>query len=457
MSTLPSVAHRLPSRCMAASATLAAWLALGAFGPASAVAAPSEGDLAQLCAAHGSECNCPGCRAYFHACQQPCPSDCTPALPPEGPYEGAEGVPAEPSTDAMAPDAMASDAAPTPLSGPMPSLASMGALASTSSAAPSMIGDFFGAGYNYSAGSPANGATVGVAGGDRLLKFSDNNSPIPQNRLFFNYHNFDDSVVDVNGDVQDTNRFLFGLERTFWDGNASIEFRTPFTASVDAQQQVDSPDTLAAEFGNMALAVKGLIAERGPWSVGAGLGMIFPTAEDNVIYNDRGEEAVRFSNDAFYLQPFIGVYCRPSARLFTQFVTQVNFDVSGNVVTVSDPTFFGGTGSDRIFEQSLLFLDYSVGYWVYRAHPSMSYLTGIAPMVELHYATTMEDLDLPNINTEDPIFETDFRSDALNITGGVIFEIGPLTSLRLAGVAPLRDGTDRIFDAEFGMQLIRRY
>ena len=287
---------------------------------------------------------------------------------------------------------------------------SLGAVAASTSASPSMIGDFFGGGYQYLVASPANGATVAVAGGDRVLKFSDNNSPIPQNRLFFNYHLFNNSVVDVNGQTQNTNRFTFGLEKTVWDGTASIEFRVPFEASVDATQMVGSNDTLAAEFGNLALATKLLI--------------------------------------------YLGVYCRPNNRVFTQFVTQVNFDVSGSTVTVFDPSFFGGVGSDRIFEQSLLFLDYSLGYWMYHVR-SDDWITGIAPMVELHYTSTLNDLDLPDISGA-YVFEEDLRRDALNLTGGVLFELGPQTYLRLAGVAPLRHNS-LIYDAEFGLQLIRRY
>jgi hypothetical protein len=77
-------------------------------------------------------------------------------------------------------------------------------------------------------------------------------------------------------------------------------------------------------------------------------------------------------------------------------------------------------------------------------------------MIELHYTTTTEDLDLPRIGEADSVYEPDFRRDALNLTGGLLFELGPMTSLRVAGVAPLRND-DLMFDAEFGLQLIRRY
>jgi hypothetical protein len=137
-------------------------------------------------------------------------------------------------------------------------------------------------------------------------------------------------------------------------------------------------------------------------------------------------------------------------------VSQVNFDVTGNTVTLFDPSFFGATGSDEVVEQTLLFLDYSAGYWMFRTKHHDDWITGFAPMIELHYTTTTEDLDLPEIDGANSVFEPDFRRDALNITGGLLFELGRMTSLRVAGVAPLRDES-LMFDAEFGLQLIRRY
>jgi hypothetical protein len=352
--------------------------------------------------------------------------------------------------------------APQP-TGPTPSVTStIGAIAASASASPSMIGDFFGGGYQYQGGPlglPSGSAidpAVAVASGDRVLKFADNNSPLPQDRLFFNYHLFADPVLDINGVPQDVNRFTFGVEKTFLRGSSSIEFRVPFEAGLDAQQTVgQTTSTTAAEFGNLGLAVKRLLWERGPVSVGGGLGIIFPTAEDATIYDQStGDPIVNFANESFFLQPFIGAYFRPTNRFFTQFVSQVNFDVSGSTVTLFDSRF-GATGSDRIFEQTLLFLDWSSGYWIYRTKRCDMWLTGVAPMVELHYSSTLQDLDLPDIDGAD-VFDPDFRRDALNITGGVLFQLGPLTSLRVAGVAPLRD-ENLIYDAEFGVQLIRRY
>jgi hypothetical protein len=347
----------------------------------------------------------------------------------------------------------------------MTSVADLGALAAASTASPGMIGDFFGGGYQFrdnAFGDPADpsvfveGASVAVAGGDRIQKFAENNSPLPQDRVFFNYHFFANPVIDVNGRTRDVNRFTFGLEKTAWDGLASIELRVPFAASVSSSQTIDqTADTTAAEFGNLALNVKTLLYRRGPWAVAGGFGIVFPTAADATVFDPADEPVVIFENESYFLQPFVAALYCPTPQVFSQFVAQTSFDVSGSTVTLFDSTIFGLPGSDRIFHQSLLFLDASFGYWAYRTKRCERILTGIAPMIELHYTTTMEDLDLPQIGAAD-VFEEDLRHDAVNITGGLLFALGDLTWLRAAGVAPLRDET-LMYDAEFGVQLIRRF
>jgi hypothetical protein len=415
-------------------------------GGATVAIADDSSSTAQLCVGHGRDCACAGCRAFYNACEIPCPPGMAPSITPEMLQEGM-------TPEGAAPQAEAAEAEPE-FSGPMsPMTSSLAALGSAPSAAEGMIGDFFGGGYQYAPGavSPGVGPTVAIAGGDRILKFADNNSPIPQDRLFFNYHLFANPVTDINGQFQDVNRFTFGLEKTFWDGTTSIEFRVPFEAGLDNVQSAQQPgSTLAAEFGNLALATKLLLYQRGGCSVAGGLGMIFPTAADSVVLDQSGEEISRFANESIFLQPFLGAFIRPTRDLWTQVVTQVNFDVSGSTVS-----YFGE--SDVVYEQALLFIDWSTGYWLYRTNHHDAILTGIAPMIELHYATTMEDLDLPEFSDgSSDIFVEDFRRDALNITGGVLFGLGQLTSLRVAGVAPLRDET-LMYDAEFGVQLIRRY
>ena len=49
------------------------------------------------------------------------------------------------------------------------------------------------------------------------------------------------------------------------------------------------------------------------------------------------------------------------------------------------------------------------------------------------------------------------RRDVLNLTAGVNLQLGPLSSLTIAGVAPLKTGVNREFDSEFVVQFDRRF
>ena len=331
-----------------------------------------------------------------------------------------------------------------------------GAVAATQGI-PDMIGDFFGGGYEYGVFA-GGGTTAAIAGGDRRFKWSENNSPFPRNRFFFNYHHFENAVRDVNGLSDKVDRFTFGLEKTFLDGLTSVELRTPFASTVSTLQRELDPETTSAEFGNISLAVKLLLLRRQCFAAAMGLGIVFPNGDDAEIIDPAGASQVVFGNDAVHIQPFMGLYYSPNDILFMQFFTQLDFDANGNDFTLPTTSRFlptpGPAVSGVLQEQTLLFLDYSMGVWLYRGHCDRL-IEGVAPMVELHYSTTLEDRDEGAFGF---MFVPENRRDVLNITGGVLFQLSSLSSLKVAGVAPLREeGGDRMFDAEFGIQFVRGY
>lgn len=372
------------------------------------------------------------------------------AVPGMAPAEGDQ-VPSDPSQSLMPSEpGQAPVSADTPAISPeaAASLTSMASAPSGLSGTPSMIGDFFGGGYQLSLFGQPNVAT---AGGDRRVKYSENNSPFPQDRVFFNYHHFHNAVQDVRATDQDVNRFTFGIERTFGDGFYSWELRIPFAGGLDATQDTADPDPTAVEFGNISLALKRLLYRNRCFAVATGLGIIFPTGDDfEVIDGSFNSVAFRFDNDAVHLQPFLGVFYQRHPRLFHQFFVQADFDANGNDVV--------GIGGETgvLQDPALLFLDYSAGYWLYRNPCSGRYITGLAPMIELHYSTTMQDQDFGPAQLQGQFIQ-DFRRDVLHLTAGLFFQLGNRSSLRVAGIAPLRDGSDRFFDSEFGVQFVRGF
>ncbi|MBI2479456.1 MAG: hypothetical protein HYV60_12730, partial [Planctomycetia bacterium] len=137
-----------------------------------------------------------------------------------------------------------------------------GATPGSRSAAPAMIGDFFGGSYKmtlptlHSSGSgpPDPGpVNVPVGGGDRRFKLAENNSPFPVDRYFLNYNNFHNALTTVDGRPANLNRAVVGLEKTFHDGQCSLEIRVPFANGLNANQ-INDPlaNNVATEFGNVA-------------------------------------------------------------------------------------------------------------------------------------------------------------------------------------------------------------
>ena len=337
----------------------------------------------------------------------------------------------------------------------------VGATAGEAGAVPSMIGDFFGNNYKYAFTNP-NGTTVATAGGAQRYKYAENTNPFPTDRVFFNYHYYEDPLLDLSGQSRDANQFTFGLEKTFYDGLFSVEFRVPFAAALNNEQSFANSNAMATEFGNMALAAKLLVYQDDSVALATGLGMVLPTGDDSVV-SDSDSTIIVFENGSVFLQPFVGIYNAPTERLFQQFLAQVDFDANGSDVTIPVGSFLSRNSNvnetSRLQCQSLLYLDYQVGYWLHR-NPCANVLTGVAPLVELHYTSTLQNLDLGQFGSDQRgpgrgIFVEDLRRDVLNLTSGVYLELFQNTSAKIAAVAPLLQ--DRIFEYELCLQINHSY
>lgn len=387
------------------------------------------------------------------------PGDGDAVQKPQGPGDDKDGKPQEPAPAEAVPEA-APEAGPTELAG------AYGAAPGPESAAPYMIGDFFGGGTQLG-GTALDGDTfsAGASGGDRRFKIVENNSPLPTDRVFFNYHFFANPLVNVAGRSVDLHRYTFGLEKTFLDGQCSAELRVPFSSGYNSDQSLEDGASLSGtEFGDLSLAFKGVLLRLECLLVSAGLGVTFPTGSDWRLLDPDGQPRLVLENEAVHLQPFLGAWLQPNDRLFVLFFTQADFDTSGNTVRGIDS--YPGPASREagvLQDQALLFADIAAGYWIYR-DSSRHVLTGIAPVIELHYSTTMQQADAVVDQVSgltlgaDPAQGVGFGyRDFLNLTGGVHFELGALSRLTVAGVVPLRSAGDRDYDAELALQFNRRF
>ncbi len=431
------------SHTMFSLAVLASWLTVAATNQTNLTYGADR--CRQTCGSCNAACRgifgrCPGCGRQATVC--PSPSGVTAPLVDE------QGVPL-PETEGGPDESMASlgDFA-----------GSFGAAAGPASAAPNMIGDFFGGGYSYMTFGGA-ASNVSIAGGDRNYKIVESNSPVPADRVFFTHHHFANALDALDGSSLPLDRYNFGIEKTFWDDVFSVEFRIPFAAGFRSSEVVgQGASVTGTEFGNLAMALKAVLLQRQCSTYSAGLGVVFPTGSDSEVLFDDGagniSSLAAIENEAVHFQPFLGHLWTPNDRLFVQSFAQLDFDTNGN------PTLIRGV-SGRLQDQSLLFMDVSAGYWLYK-NRCARFLKGVAPVVELHYSTTLQSSDstpfAPTASAPlgyeiEEITNPVGRQDLLNITGGLHFQLLRSTVLTVSGVAPLRRGTDHDFDGEFSIQL----
>lgn len=324
------------------------------------------------------------------------------------------------------------------------------------------IGDFFGGGgviFGQTWGNASNEFDIAMplAGGDRRFKITEQTSPIPMDRMFFNYHVFTNAVGDANGNEIDLNRYVFGLEKTFWNGMASLEIRVPFEGGVSSNQtqMIRSPiQNRGTEFGNISLVPKFLLLREPGFALSTGLGIAMPTASDAVL--ESGSVRVEFENESWQLQPFIGVY-RCCGRSWCIFYTQADFTTVGDTVSSFDNSAMVDRGIYN--NQNLLHFDLSAGYWLYQNNRRR--MRGIAGIGELHYTTTLNDPDSVTAGrpSNGDVLTNPYGSlNSLNLTAGIRLFVGDNNTVTFSGAAPLRkgDGSD-LFDGEISLQINRGY
>ena len=346
---------------------------------------------------------------------------------------------------------------PVPLAGqqaleavaPSPSLfAASSGSTNAGAGIPAMLGDFCGLGARpfspIAAVTGAGGLTPSstpVAGGDCRHKWAEFTAPCPTDRVFFSYHHYNNGLVDVNLDRGDADQFTFGFEKTFWDNLASFETRMSFLgAGLESSQLFGSGDTFGAELGNLATTFKVLLINQRRHAVSTGITTIWPTGDDGLFDSIGGQIEIR--NQSIHVMPFVAWLYRPNSLWFHQANAQLDFD------PVGDTVLFQGARTDVIQDQTFLYLDYSIGRWLYSNN--YRFIRRMAGLFELHYSTSIDDADQGN-----SLSFAGGHDDVLNATAGLHFQLGNATTFRIGGGAPLRTGNSRAFDSEVTLQLAR--
>lgn len=221
--------------------------------------------------------------------------------------------------------------------------------------------------YLIPAAAPVGQGRLGIAvPWARGFKIADNMSPRPMDRVFFTFNYFNNLNGNINDRVapnlggMEAYRYLFGYEKTFWDGNASVGLRLPLnTLTVNGR---------AGTFGGTSTAVGSLtvfsklILWQQPGTanlVSGGLAVTAPTGPSAF----GGAPGVFAYRDA-QLQPFLG-YSWSRGRFYLQGFEAIDVPTDSRDVT-------------------MLYNDLGVGYFAYRSADPGAFLSAVAPTFETH-------------------------------------------------------------------------
>jgi hypothetical protein len=292
---------------------------------------------------------------------------------------------------------------------------------------------------------------AGVLGTSKL---AENCSPLPRDRVYFNYSMFDDTPLLASG--QDVHRFSPGFEKTFWDELMSVEMRFPFAATINPDLVMTDGGIAADDdvvFGNISTIFKALLYQNDVWAFSTGLQITAPTAPSLNVSLIDGTRIVSIENEAVHLMPFVGALYTPNDRFFTQAFLQFDADANGNPVAVN-PRIQGLTTIGRLNDATFLYADFNVGYWMYRSEETA--LTGFAPSIELHYNTSLESSEF--LASEGFVVGGNLQQISnLNLTMGCYFEFAEDNTFVLGYTAPVGNGVDHQFDGELRAFFTHRF
>lgn len=298
-----------------------------------------------------------------------------------------------------------------------------------------------------------------IAGGSRQFK-NEHSRALPTDRVFGLYHHFDDALQSSspNGAFAtrsaNLDRFTAGVEKTFFEGNASVELRMPLSVPVT----LSSPGSNyhMESVGDLVVTFKGLLYADDSQAVALGLAVNTPTGSDlTVNLPTGGVSDFTLKNDAVHLIPFLAYQAAPTEDFFFNGFLQFDTPTNSNTVRVRDSATTS-VEDVAVRTQTLMFIDTAFGYWLFR-DPDADFLTGLASVLELHYTTALNDADLVRDSKQIVTFGAgNSRFDVLNLTAGLQANIAESTIVRVGYVTPLRGDDHRFFDHEITVAVVFR-
>jgi hypothetical protein len=193
-------------------------------------------------------------------------------------------------------------------------------------------------------------------------KISENESPRPVDRVFYNYNFYGNIHISPQPDVplMQLHRHVIGFEKTFLDGNASVGLRLPFLNTEG------DPSFQSATVGDLSVVLKYALINDKPAGDVLSFGLVIttPTAETPLLLDPNGTRTLAVPQViSTILQPWFGYIYNVTPELYLHGFHSVSIPTDAN---------------DVMFMSN----DVGVGYWLYRNEAAT--LQGIIPTVEIH-------------------------------------------------------------------------
>lgn len=289
--------------------------------------------------------------------------------------------------------------------------------------------------------TPSSGGLVG------RTKIAEDNSPLPRDRVIFNYDYF--GGVDFGPKGQGVHRFSPGVEMTFFDQWTSVEFRMPFASTINANIVSDGATADGVLLGNAHVTLKGLLYRSDWLYIAAGLGIGAPTGADVGLRTESGTQLLRMINESVILSPYVAALFLPTEDIYLMGFYAVDFDTMGTSVEVNQ----GGDrlrNVGRIYDAPFQQIDGQVGAWLYRCRDEYALVRGVMSFLELHYNMTLGNgngLSGANFLVTDPL-----NFSELNVTAGVTTTFGTNALFTVGASFPVLGGDDKSFDFQIGVR-----
>ena len=262
----------------------------------------------------------------------------------------------------------------------------------------------------------------------RNFNISEDQSPRPQDRIFFNFNYYNNMNDAINArDLSPVTQmkayvYNFGVEKTFNDGMGSIGVHLPLdNLTANSVGNIVGTPT-STSLGNLSIFGKYILAQNR--ETGSLVSALFAVTPQSGPSRFAGAPYL-FPLNSTTFQPCLG-YIYNRDRLYLQGFSGFSFSANPNDV-------------------SLLYNDLAVGYFLYRDRESRSWLTAVAPTFEVHVNNP--------INHRDWFDRSDLAGtpDSVNLTYGLNLGIRNTAVLTTAFVTPVT--TPKPFDCEAVLML----